>query len=64
MAYSELRDRELKAASLFYLGKAQQRSGQFQQADQTFNNVIQNFADSGWAQKAKEVRGRRPSTCS
>ena len=57
MAYAELKDRELKAASLFYLGKSQQRSGQFQQADQTFATIAKSFADLGWAQKAEAVRG-------
>ena len=59
LAYGELDNPELKAASLYYMGKAQQRSGQFQDADQTFANVSQRFADTQWAKKAAASRGIR-----
>lgn len=59
LAYGELGDPELKAASLYYMAKAQQRSGQFQDADQTFSNLIQRYPDSQWAKKAATSRGVR-----
>lgn len=59
IAYSELTDPELKAASLYYMGKAQQRSGGFQDADQTFANLMQRYPDSQWAKKTAASRGIR-----
>ncbi len=57
IAYNDLADRELKAASLYHLAKSQQRSGQFQQADASFTTLIKYYGQTGWAQKAKELRG-------
>ena len=59
LAYNGLEDRELKAATLFHLAKSQQRSGQFDQADQSFNNVVARYGDTGWAKRASELRGQR-----
>ena len=59
LAYGELDTPELKAAALYYMGKAQQRSGQFQDADQTFANVSQRYPDTPWANKASTSRGVR-----
>lgn len=58
-AYPALKDAELKAATLYHLGKAQQRSGAFVAADQTLLAVIQRYRDSEWADKANETRGSR-----
>lgn len=58
-AYQDLKEPELKAAALYYLGKSQQRSGQFEQADGSFANVISRFPESTWAAKAKEDQGAR-----
>lgn len=59
LAYGELKDSDLKAASLYYLGKSQQRSSQFNDADQTFSNVIQRYGGTEWAKKATAARGVR-----
>lgn len=59
LASGELADPELKAASLYYMGKAQQRSGQFQDADQTFANVMQRYSGTQWATKSAASRGVR-----
>jgi outer membrane protein assembly factor BamD (BamD/ComL family) len=59
LAYGDLKDPELKAASLYYMGKAQQRSGQFNDADQTLSNVAQRYPNTEWAKKAAASRGIR-----
>lgn len=58
-AYPGLEESDLKAATLYHLGKAQQRSGQFQQADKTFASVMEGFRGTNWAKKAGETRGAR-----
>lgn len=58
-AYGETRDREMKAACLFYLGKSQQRSGQFSEANQAFATLVKNYANTPWAAKAAEVQGAK-----
>lgn len=59
LAYGELKDKNLKAASLYYMGKSQQRSGQFGAADQTFATLTQRFGGTEWAKKAAASRGVR-----
>ncbi len=59
LAYGDLTDQDLKAASLYYMGKSQQRCGQFQEADQTFANLMQRHPDTQWAKKAAASRGVR-----
>ena len=59
LAYSDMREDGLKAASLYYLGKSQQRSGQFEQADSTFADLISHHGSTDWADKAKESQGAR-----
>src|SRR5206468_7033856 len=50
---------DLKAWALYRVGVAQQRMGQFAQADQTFTNVQQLFPTSTPAQRAREHQGAR-----
>jgi tetratricopeptide (TPR) repeat protein len=54
-AYPALDDKDLKAATLYHLAKAQQRSGQFLHADDTFAQVIRDFNGTEWARKAVET---------
>jgi tetratricopeptide (TPR) repeat protein len=59
LAYTELDDKDLRAAALYHLGKAQQRAGQFLPADKTFVEVMTQYDGTPWARKAGEARGAR-----
>lgn len=59
VAYNELDDKDLKAAVLYHLAKAQQRQGQFIQGDQTLNSLISQYGGTEWAKKAADTRGAR-----
>jgi tetratricopeptide (TPR) repeat protein len=58
-AYASIGDPSLQPAVLYHLAKAQQRAGQFAQADVNFLAVMQRYPTSAWATKAKETRGSR-----
>lgn len=58
-AYASIGEPGLQPAVLYHLAKAQQRAGQFAQADVNFLAVIQRYPSSVWATKAKETRGSR-----
>ena len=59
VAYGKLDDADLKAATLYHLAKAQQRTGRFGQADQTINLLMQSYPQHELARKAAETRGVR-----
>jgi tetratricopeptide (TPR) repeat protein len=58
-AYEKLDRDDLKAWALYRVGVSQQRQGQFELADRTFNQVIQSHPNTMPAARAQERRGAR-----
>lgn len=58
-AYDHLDRDDLKAWALYRIGLAQQRQGQFEQADRTFAAVQQRHGNTVPAQRAREHQGAR-----
>ena len=58
-AYQNIDDPATKSFILYRVGLAQQRLGEFTQADQTFASVQQQFPGTDGAMRAKERQGAR-----
>jgi tetratricopeptide (TPR) repeat protein len=58
-AYQGLDDANAKGLALYRIGVCQQRLGRFDQADQTFATVLQQFPNSEVAARAKQRQGAR-----